>query len=284
MLGAFDYVCVHSVDEGCRLLAQGNGTAAILAGGTDLLVEIRNHLKAPSLLIDIKGIDALQRMEANVDGPVTIGANVPLNAIVESAALRERYPALAAAAESIGTYQLRNRATLTGNLCNASPAADGAPPLLVLEAEVAIAGPNGSRMLPISSLFAGVKRTHLRPGEIVTSVTIPDPGTEVRSAFVKQQRIRGHDLAVVNAAAAYAPVRGRLRVAIGSCSATPLTLEPVDVQGVSVQAAVERTVALAKVAVSPISDVRASAEYRSAVLPALLRRLIERVLDSKGGN
>jgi len=263
---------------------QGDGAAAILAGGTDLFVEIRNRLRSPSLLIDIKTIDALQRLEADADGPVTIGASVSLNAIAESAVLRERYPALAAAAESIGTYQLRNRATLIGNMCNASPAADGAPPLLVLEAEAAITGPDGSRRLPISDLFAGVKRTHLHPGEIVTSITIPDPGTEVRTAFLKQQRIRGHDLAVVNAAVAYTPADGRLQVAIGSCSTTPLTLEPVDVRGVSVQAAVERTVTLAEAAVSPISDVRASAEYRSAVLPALLRRLIERVLDSKGGN
>jgi len=279
VLGGFDYVHPRSTEDACRLLAE-TADARILAGGTDLLVEIRNGLRAPSLLVDVKRIDELACLDT--DGTEWIvGATVPLNVLAERRAIRDALPALADAAVSIGTYQLRNRATLAGNLCNASPAADSAPVLLAIGASVSVAGPGGRRTVPISELFAGVKRTCLEPGEIVTDVRIPARPDGMRCAFLKQQRIRGHDLAVVNVAGAYHPETKRLHIAIGSCAPTPILLEPIEATG-SAAAVADLGIGLAEAATSPISDVRASADYRRAVLPILLRRLIGRLLDGGG--
>lgn len=281
MLGAFDYVRARSVEEACSLLATSE-SASVLAGGTDLLVEIRNGLRVPKLLVDIKSIDELSRLDT--DGPeMAIGAAVPLNTIAEHRAIRDALPALAEAALSIGTYQLRNRATLAGNLCNASPAADSAPVLLSLGAMISTAGASGRRTVPISELFTGVKQTCLAPGEIVTAIRIPALESGTQTAFLKQQRIRGHDLAVVNVGGSYAPSTKALKIAVGSCAPTPVLLEPIDASG-SADAVVGRAIELAEAATSPISDVRASAEYRRAVLPALVRRLVERLLDGGGGS
>ena len=283
MLGAFEYVRARSVEEACRLLAEADADALILAGGTDLLVEIRNGLRSPKLLIDIKGIDELAHFQ--VDGPeVIIGASVPLNVLAEHRAIRISLRALADAAFSIGTYQLRNRATLAGNVCNASPAADSAPVLLSLDAKVSVVGADGRRTISISELFTGVKRTCLTPGEIVADIRIPAPADGARTAFLKQQRIRGHDLAVVNVAGSYAPGTETLKVAVGSCAPIPVLLDPIDVSGNSLESIVDHVITLAEAATSPISDVRASAAYRRVVLPVLLRRLLDRLLDGGVGS
>ena len=287
MLGTFDYVRARSIEEACRLLRERPDSSSILAGGTDLLVQLRDRQRSADLLVDIKGIDELQSLDAAPSGEIRIGAGVPLNVLAENRAIRNRFPALADAAVSIGTYQLRNRATLAGNLCNASPAADGAPPLLVLGAEVEIAfskDADARRRLPITELFAGVKRTTLAPDEIVTQVCIPDHAPNLRTAFLKQQRIKGHDLAVVNVAGSYEPASGIVRIAIGSCSPTPALLDPIERSGATLSDVCERAAAAALAETSPISDVRASAAYRSAVLPVLIRRLLERLLEGKGGD
>ncbi len=280
MLGAFDYVRARSVEEACRLLAERDD-AVILAGGTDLLVEVRNGLREPKLVIDVKAIDELARLDPS-DEEWMIGAAVPLNRLAEHRAIRESVPALADAALSIGTYQLRNRATLVGNLCNASPAADAAPVLLTLDAKLSVAGPKDFRTIPIAEFFTGVKRTCLTDGEVVTDIRIPAPPQGLKTVFFKQQRIRGHDLAVVNVAGSYDPTAKTLKVAVGSCAPTPVLLEPTEATG-STAAIAERVVELAEGATSPISDVRASAEYRRAVLPVLLRRLVDRLLSERSG-
>jgi carbon-monoxide dehydrogenase medium subunit len=134
MIGEFEYVRVSSVEQGCTLLAEHNGNAKILAGGTDLLVNVRNGKDSPTLLVDLKGIVKLAEFQPDGKEGALIGASVPLNVLVEDRVIRQNYRALAEAAASIGTYQIRNRATLAGNLCNASPAADTAPALFVLDA------------------------------------------------------------------------------------------------------------------------------------------------------
>jgi carbon-monoxide dehydrogenase medium subunit len=279
VLGGFDYVRPRSTEDACRHLAEAK-SARVLAGGTDLLVEIRNGLRSPALLVDVKQIDELAGLDT--DGPEwVIGAAVPLNVLAERRAIRDALPALADAVASIGTYQLRNRATLAGNLCNASPAADSAPVLLAVGASVSVVGPTGRRTIPVAELFTGVKRTCLEPDEIVTDIRIPAPTKEVRSAFLKQQRIRGHDLAVVNVAGTYDPATKCLQIAVGSCAPTPVLLEPIAATSAAATIA-DRVVSLAKAATSPISDVRASADYRRAVLPVLVRRLVARLLDGGG--
>lgn len=282
MLGRFEYVRSSSVDEACRLLAEGGRDAAILAGGTDLLVDVRNGFRSPSLLVDVKRIGELQTLKTG-SGEAVVGAAVALNVIVENREIRKTYPGLSHAALSIATYQLRNRATVAGNLCNASPAADMAPILLVLDAKLTVQSPHGTRAVPLAGLFTGVKRTCLAPGDVVVDVRMPPLDGELRTAFQKQQRIRGHDLAVVNAAAAYAPSRGILRVAIGSCAPTPVLLQPFDTKRTSPQALADEVIRAADAATAPIDDVRASAAYRRSVLPVLLRRLLADVAGRGGG-
>jgi CO/xanthine dehydrogenase FAD-binding subunit len=281
--GNFEYVHTRSIGEATRHLADAEGRAAILAGGTDLLVNVRNGLASPALLVDIKGIETLDRLEVSENSrTAVIGASVPLNRIAENAAIRRLFPALGEAALSIATYQLRNRATLVGNLCNASPASDSLPPLLVLGAQLHVQGEEGEREIPLCAFCTGVKQTCLRADEIVTEVRVPRLEDGARTGFIKQQRIRGHDLAVVNVAAAFLPGDRMLRIAIGSCGPTPTLLEPIDLGSHSPETLAEEAVRSAKAAVSPISDVRASATYRSAVLPILIHRLVERLLAEEG--
>lgn len=283
VLGNFEYVRTRTIRDACKLLKEGDSHAVAYAGGTDLLVDIRNGLRTPKILVDIKGIEALGRIDLGKAGSaITLGAAVPLNRIAENAEIRERLPALTEAALTIATYQLRNRATIGGNLCNASPASDSIPPLLVADAVLHIEGIAGGREVPLQGFCTGVKKTCLLPGEIVTEIRVPSLGDGARTGFIKQQRIRGHDLAVVNIAGALLPGKGRLKIAIGSCGPTPILLDPIETGSHSPDAIAEEAVRTAEAAVSPISDVRASAEYRRAVLPVLMRRLIGHLLDEKG--
>ncbi len=282
MLGRFDYERPTSLAEAARLLAEGGPSAAVLAGGTDLLVDLRGGRRDVRLLIDVKRVDGLRRLDVDRQGGLTIGAAVSLNEILEHAVVRRTFPGLTQAAESIATYQLRNRATAVGNLCNASPAADLAPILLALGASIVAKSSQGDRSLEVSKFFAGVKKTALRPGEIAVEIRVPAPEPKLRSAFLKQQRLRGHDLAVVNVAGTYAPSTGLLRLAFGSCAPTPIALAPIDTNGISHPAVVDEAARKALAAASPISDVRASAEYRRAVLPVLARRLTATLLREGG--
>ena len=282
MLGTFEYTRPRDLDEACRVLAEASGEARVLAGGTDLFVELRNGVRTPDLLIDIKGLEALRRIEHS-DRVLRIGAAVPLNAIAETSAVREAAGGLVDALLSIGTYQLRNRATLAGNLCNGSPAADSAPMLLALGASVVAQSRKGERTIPLDEFFLGAKRTCLSPTELVTAVEIPQSPHTTRTAFVKQQRIRGHDLALVNVAGTYVPATGTLRIAIGSCGPTPILLPEIDVHSVGLPRLAREAVALALRSVSPIDDVRSSASYRLAVLETWIERLIDRLIGEGGG-
>ena len=283
MLGDFEYVRARTIRDACQLLKDGDGEAVAYAGGTDLLVEIRSGLRAPKLLVDIKEIAALGRVNLGGDGsPIMLGSAVPLNRIVENESLRRGVAALSEAALTIATYQLRNRATIGGNLCNASPASDSIPPLLVAGASLRIEGPDGKRDVPLDCFCTGVKKNCLEAGEILAEIRIPSLAAGTRTAFLKQQRIRGHDLAVANLAGALSPSEGTLRIAIGSCSPTPTLLDPIYTTSHSQHAIADEAVRRALAAVSPISDVRASAEYRLAILPVLIRRLIAQLFDAKG--
>ncbi len=278
MLGRFDYERPTNLADASRLLSEGGDAAAILAGGTDLLVDLRSGRRSLRLLVDVKRVDGFRRLDSGPQGELTIGAAVSLNEILEHAAVRRVYPGLVQSAESVATYQLRNRATAVGNLCNASPAADLAPILLALGATLVVSSTRGERCVPLAELFAGVKRTSLRPDEIATEIRIPAPEPGLRSAFVKQQRLRGHDLAVANGAGALNPSTGTLRLAFGSCAPTPVALSPIETKGVSAVAVADTAARAALAAARPISDVRASAEYRRAVLPVLVRRLVASLL------
>jgi carbon-monoxide dehydrogenase medium subunit len=252
-------------------------TAALLAGGTDLLVDMRAGTARPERVIDLKhvaGLDVLRPADAKTPG--FIGAAVTLNRVVED----ERLPGfLRDAAGSVGTYQVRNRATLVGNLCHASPAADTAPPLLVLGAAARVQCADGSEAaVPLSGFFAGVKRTALKPGEWVTGIELPAEASQPAGRFLKRQRVKGHDLAVVNAAGAEWPARRRLRLAVGACAPTPLLFELDDLyveRGGRGAAWLDAAWTRVAAALRPISDNRGSAEYRTDMARLLVTTILE---------
>ncbi len=277
MIRPFSYLKPRTLAEALEALAADG--ARPMAGGTDLLVEMRNGQRKPQVLVDIKGLEELQVLDVDPGKGASIGAGVSLNALVDSARVRKYLPLLSEAAFSIATYQLRNRATLVGNICNASPAADMAPPLYVLEAQVVIAGPDGERRLPVSEFITGVKSTALKQGELVVRVEIPRL-LQARTAFLKKQRIRGHDLALINVAGLADGQAEVLRICIGACAVTPVLAAETDSlfkKTKDVEKLAEEAAELAVRTVSPIDDLRASQEYRRDMVRVFVKRLVRRI-------
>lgn len=277
MIKPVAYFKPGSLSEAVEALQSGR--AKPLAGGTDLLINMRNGVEKPELLVDIKGLEELNEFSADEKKGITIGALVDLNFLIDSADVRKRYPVITESAATIATYQLRNRATLVGNICNASPAADMAPALYVLGAEVVINGPNGERKLPVSEFITGVKRTALKEGEIVVRIEITQAASG-KMAFLKKQRYRGHDLATVNVAGIADPSAKTLRVCIGACAVTPVLLKGTDElyrESKNTDELADSVAELAQKAISPIDDVRASAEYRRDMASVYIKRLIRKI-------
>ncbi len=268
-----------TVAEATGLLAAGG--ARILAGGTDLVIALRGGLPC-DVLVDIKHIPELGRIVWTPDGGLEIGACVLVQDLAEEPRVREVFPALAEGAEAIGSLQIRYRATVAGNLSNASPCMDTAPPLLVLDGRLRIAGPKGTREAPLADFFLGVRQTALAADELITAVVLPPPPPGLACGFDKIKRTQGHDLALVNSAAAWDPRAGTLRVAIGSCAVRPVltpALEGVK-PGADPAATGERLAQRALEHIRPIDDVRGSAEYRREMSAALCRRLARRLLGA----
>src|SRR3954468_11092087 len=189
-------------------LAQGGAAARPLVGGTDLLVGLGHHTVEPGVLVDLKGVNDLPEPIAVTDDGVRIGATCPLGELVAHPVVQEWYPALVEAALTVGSVAIRNRASLVANSCNASPAADTAPPLLVHDARVTIASLDGDRTASLDEFFLGPRRTLCGPGELVARIDLPRPAPGSGSAFRRLTRRRGVDLATVSVAAGVGPDGG----------------------------------------------------------------------------
>jgi CO/xanthine dehydrogenase FAD-binding subunit len=254
---------------------QEHGSAAmLLAGGTDLIVGLRDGTATPRLIIDVKRTKDLPPVIAKEDRVLTISATVTMSDVEKNEIVRTRFPALAEAAAVVGSIQIRNRATLVGNVCNASPAADTVPVLAVYDAQVKIVGPHGGRLVPVVDFIEGNRRTALAVGEIVTALHIPFPARPFGAAFARITRRRGVDLATVNLCCGVSDA-GVTTFAFGAVSPRPLLLS--DTDGVladpSARAEVKAIALDAMIAqASPITDVRGSAEYRLAMLGVLAKR------------
>jgi carbon-monoxide dehydrogenase medium subunit len=222
------------------------------------------HLR-PVTVVDLKKVSELRTGIVERDSLLRIGALTTMTALIRDSRVRRHFPALVQAASVVGSVQIRNRATLAGNICNASPAADTAPPLLVYGATVSIAGTAGCRSVPVGDFFTGPGRTVLQRGEIVESIDLPLPPRGLRAAFGRVTRRRGVDLATINLCCA-SEESGAVRLAYGAVGPRPFL-----VQGQTEEEAMERALAEA----SPISDVRGSREYRLAMLQVMTRRLLE---------
>src|SRR4051794_9085468 len=204
-------------------LAEGGAAARPLVGGTDLLVGLRHHTVEPDVLVDLKGITDLPEPVVVGDDGVRIGATYTLGELVAHPVVQEWYPALVEAALTVGSVAIRNRASLIANSCNASPAADTAPPLLVHGASVTIASADGDRTATLDEFFLGPRRTLCGPGELVVRLDLPRPAPGSGSAFRRLTRRRGVDLATVSVAAGGGAPGGP---GLGPGAARPRPLRP----------------------------------------------------------
>jgi CO/xanthine dehydrogenase FAD-binding subunit len=266
------------------ITALSEPAAAILSGGTDLLVKIRGGLTNPDLLLDVSRIPTLRGIR-RTETAIEIGAAVPESEILSSPVVHKAVPLLATALRSLGSVQIRNRGTLGGNLVNASPAADGAIPLLLYDAELDLVGPGGQRTVPLRGFFLGPGKTALGRGEFVRTIRAPIPEAEYRTFYHKVGKRRALTIAIASLGALIRASEGRIseaRFAAGSVAPTPVRLGSVEesLRGSALtEDAIHEAARLAMGAVSPISDVRATAEYRAQVTGALVARALRSALS-----
>ena len=282
---AFAYERPRDLADALGLLADQGPDARLLAGGTDLIIRIRDGSIRPRTVVDIKGIGELERGIREGDGHLSIGAHTVMTDLLHDEHIGRDYEALAEGAAVVGSAQIRNRATLAGNICNASPAADTAPALLAFGACVVAVGPEGRRVIPLDVFFVSSGVTTLAAGELVSAIELPLPTTPRGSVHVRRTRRRGHDLASVTLACTV-DADGVTRVAYGSLGPRPVLV--VDESGVladpsSTDAAREERLAdlFTDVAPSPRS-MRASPEYRLAMLRVLALRALRTAIERLG--
>jgi len=281
MWNEFEYLVPNSWAEACNFLASNPDTAKVYAGGTDILVRCREgHLK-PEYLVDIKHLPGSRAIGANSDGGISIGAATPLNEIERFLPDRLGFQALRQAVHSVGSYQIRNRASLGGNICNASPAADTVPALLILGAALSIVGAIGERSVPLCDFFLGPGKTVLKQGEIVKSIELPFLDERAVSVYIKTARTKAVDLAQVGVAMLLLPGR-RLSVALGAIAPKPLrvlAVEEIRPQAVWTKEDLEIVVSQVVAAASPITDLRATAEYRRHLVAVQTGRALRELLS-----
>jgi carbon-monoxide dehydrogenase medium subunit len=278
----FTYERPATLDEALAILGSNGRAARPLAGGTDLIIRLRDGTVRPETVVDLKRIPELRPAVGEASGHLAISATTVMTDIAADDRVRRQFVALAEAASVIGAVQIRNRATLAGNICNASPAADTAPALLAYGAEVVVAGPDGSRRVPIAQFFVRSGETALRDGELVTSIELPLPDRRTGAVHVRRTRRRGHDLASVTLTCVV-DESGVTRIAYGSVGPRPVlfvddtgTLADPRASDVAKQAVFEGMFATASP--SPRS-MRSSPDYRQAMLRVLGRRALGIALD-----
>ncbi len=265
-LKPFSYFQSSSVEEAHELLDRYGEEARVFAGGTDALVLMKQGLLSPKVLVDIKSIPGLGKIEDD-DGSIEIGALAKINHVAASSLVKREIPLLQQAAESLGTYQIRNLATIGGNICNASPAADMIPALLCLDASATFSQDGEKRTLPVENLFVGPRETVLVNKGILTKITIPKHGGKMQGVYLKHTFRKALDLAIVGVAVQIEKRRdevARIRIGLGGVSPTPIrarrTEEFLEKSGFTDKTISEASRMILK-EISPISDVRASAEY-----------------------
>ena len=284
----FAYERPKTLAEAIRLLAEAGDTACVLAGGTDLIVGLRDDSIKPALVVDLKWVGELAG-ETIIDGGdvIQFGALATMSEIEHSELVMAELPALAEAARVVGSVQIRHRATLAGNVCNGSPAADTTPPQLIYGSTIVVSGPDGQRKVPIDDFIIGPKKVDLQPGELVRAIEIPKHGPTFGSAYTRLVRRRGTDLASVTMCAAVSE-DGTARIAYGSVGPRPFLVW--DDSGVLAdrEADAEKRAAildelLSQATPSPRS-IRASPDYRLAMLRVLAMRALETALERRSGS
>jgi len=277
----FDYVAAKDAKHAIALLAEHGARARILAGGTDLLVDLKAAQHAPAIVVDISRASDLKGIARTPDG-LRIGALATHGEIMRSPLVREHCPVLIEAAHSIGAVQTRNLGTLGGNLMTCVPSMDSGPALVALEAEVTVSGPDGDKRMPLAQLFVGPRKTSLTSGELLKEIIIPRASLDKPAAFLKFGLRKGQALALVNAAAAFCVDRERAtfiapRIALGAVAPTVIRAPKAEafLAGLAITAeAMAEAGRIAATEAKPISDFRASADYRRDLIAILVKRAL----------
>ncbi len=280
----FDYLKPQTLEEALSILNQYGSKAKLIAGGTDAIVMNRQKKLSPDLFISLRGIPGLDHIEGN--GTFKIGSMVTHRTIEQSKLIREKFPLLAQASSSLGSVQIRNVATIGGNLCTASPSAETAPALLVYEAEVHLANQKRERVLSLESFFLGPGETALEPGEILKEIHLPPPPPNSVGTYLKLGRRKSVDLAVVNVAVLLIlnPQTGiceRARIGLGAVAPTPIRAKEAEklLEGKPLNdSLIQEAGMIAKRECSPITDIRGSAEYRREMVGVLVEKGIRQSL------
>ena len=278
-LPRFDYVRPASLSKASRFLVEHNGGARPFMGGTDVFVRMRDGVIKPQILLDVKHLPGMRDILYDEQAGLTVGAAATMNQVARHPDVQAHYPLLAEAANSVASYQLRNRATLGGNLCNGSPAADTAPATLLLEGRIVLYGLGGEREVPADEFFLGPGATAMKTGELMTAIRFPVPPAGSAGRYLKLGRNKAGDLAIAGVAVFGFPdgTTSGYRFRIGLASVAPVPLRALEAEEVlAASPPGEETFALAAQkameAASPIDDVRASAAYRKAMVHALTLR------------
>jgi len=282
------YLQPGSVAEASGFLTSYPG-ARLLAGGTDLVLAMERKKVTPSHLVDLSGVPGINSISYQ-EGKLHLGSMVTIQELVDSPVIKEKFPVIASAASWLGCWQVRNRATLGGNLANAAPSAEMAPPLMALGAMVKIAGSKGERVLPLEEFFTGPGQTVLQPGEIMTEVVVADQPAGARSIYLRHALRKSMDISLSNAAVSLTlagdTVTGA-RVVLGAVAPTPIRSRAAEAALAGRKPDSEVIAAAAAAAAGecrPITDVRATAEYRREMIEVLVRRALNSILKPEGGD
>ena len=276
----FEYLEPNTLEEASSLLLHHGAEAKILAGGTDLLTRLKRRQWRPRYVINLKRIPGLDQIASENGQGLRIGAFAAIRSLEKSEVVKERFPLLAEASGLLGSVQIRNLATVGGNLCNAAPSADTAPPLIALSASALIFGPGGERVVPLEEFLIGPGTTALRPGEILVGLRVPSLPPGSGGAYIKLSPRGSMDLAIVGGAAVVT-LAGEVcldcRVVVGAVAPTPLRC--IDAEAVLrgnpiTPELADRAGEAASAQSRPISDVRASAEYRKEMVRVIAKRAV----------
>ena len=286
-LPRIDYIKPGSMDDLLDLLSGNhNGRYRVYAGGTDLIPKLKGRtINTPEAIVDLKGISGLDYIDYDDSHGLRIGALATIRSIETSPVVREKYPLLSQASASIASIQVRNRGTIAGNICNAVPSADSAPPLLSLEARLLCVSKKRERIININEFFTGPNKNALEPDEILREIQIPALHEDFRGVFIKLSPRSRMDLAVVNVAVICVKGKGRfkdIRISLGAVAPTPIRAQKAErsLEGVKTDdKAILNAAKTASTESKPIDDHRASAEYRRMMVEVLVRRAINKVLS-----
>lgn len=291
VLPNFEYLVPTSLDEACNMLSELGPTARIMAGATDLIIPMKDHAvkPEPEYLIDIKHIKGLDTLTYDETEGLTVGCLTTLRTLEFSPLVRKVNPAVATAASMIASPQIRAKGTMVGNICNASPSCDSGPIVVASDAKILIHGLRGERSVKATEFYTGFKKTCLEPGDIVTGIVFPPLGKNGTDSYIKHSVRKAMDLAIVGVAAVLeldGDVCTKAAIGLGAVAIYPIRAPKAEEALVGqklTDEVIENVAEIAMNSCSPISDIRASKEYRTAMVRVFTKRAIKKAIEEKGG-